>query len=326
MLIIITAALGGFLFGYDTAVISGTISLVKAKYGLDTVMEGWYVSSALVGCILGVAFAGELSDRFGRKKSLMLSGLMFSISAIGCALCQTHVQLIVYRFIGGAGIGIASMLSPLYISEIAPARTRGTLVTLYQFAITLGILFSFFVNAWLLRLSANDEVVLTGPWQFILKEEVWRGMLGSETVPAVLFFLAVFLIPESPRWYVSQGKSAEAGVLLTRMNGPNMAREELSAIEASVAREKGSTWQALFQGRTRLLLIAGVGLAILSQFTGVNAIIYYGPRIMEQAGVQLGDALGGQVIIGIVNATATLFAIWKWTSMAARRSCGVAWR
>jgi MFS family permease len=251
---------------------------------------------------------------------------MFSISAIGCALCQTHVQLIVYRFIGGAGIGIASMLSPLYISEIAPARTRGTLVTLYQFAITLGILFSFFVNAWLLRLSANDEVVLTGPWQFILKEEVWRGMLGSETVPAVLFFLAVFLIPESPRWYVSQGKSAEAGVLLTRMNGPNMAREELSAIEASVAREKGSTWQALFQGRTRLLLIAGVGLAILSQFTGVNAIIYYGPRIMEQAGVQLGDALGGQVIIGIVNATATLFAIWKWTSMAARRSCGVAWR
>jgi SP family arabinose:H+ symporter-like MFS transporter len=147
LFIAITAALGGFLFGYDTAVISGTISFVKAKFELNTVMEGWFVSSALVGCIAGVAVAGELSDRFGRKHTLIASGLLFSISAIGCALSGSHTGLIIYRLIGGIGVGVASMLSPLYISEVSPARVRGRMVALYQFAITLGILCAYFANA-----------------------------------------------------------------------------------------------------------------------------------------------------------------------------------
>jgi len=144
LFIALTAALGGFLFGYDTAVISGTISFVKTKFALDAAMEGWFVSSALVGCIAGVSIAGELSDRLGRKWALIASGLLFSISALGCAISASHTELIIFRLLGGIGVGVASMLSPLYISEVSPAKIRGRMVALYQFAITVGILFAYF--------------------------------------------------------------------------------------------------------------------------------------------------------------------------------------
>ncbi len=150
LFIALTAALGGFLFGYDTAVISGTIGFVKSKFALDAVMEGWFVSSALVGCIAGVSFAGELSDRLGRKKALIASGLLFFISALGCAISTSHAELIIFRLLGGLGVGVASMLSPLYISEVSPAKIRGRMVALYQLAITIGILVAYFSNAWLL--------------------------------------------------------------------------------------------------------------------------------------------------------------------------------
>ncbi len=158
LFIALTAALGGFLFGYDTAVISGTISFVKAKFALDAVMEGWFVSSALVGCIAGVSIAGELSDRLGRKWALIASGLLFSISALGCAISASHAELIIFRLLGGVGVGVASMLSPLYISEVSPAKIRGRMVALYQFAITVGILFAYFSNAWLLKNSSGLEL------------------------------------------------------------------------------------------------------------------------------------------------------------------------
>ena len=307
----IIAALGGLLFGYDTAVISGTIGMVSAKYQLDTVMEGWFVSSALVGCILGVAFAGEISDRFGRKKSLIASGILFSVSAIGCALCGSHTELILYRFLGGVGVGIASMLSPLYLSEISPAAIRGRMVVLYQFAITAGILLAYFANAIMLGLSETVHPSEGGLLDLILVREVWRGMFGTEAIPAVLFFLAMLMVPESPRWFAAKNKNDEALGVLTRINGQKAAEKELQSIRQALQKEEQGSWLALMRKGVRTAVWIGVALAILSQFTGINAIIYYGPKIMEEAGLKLSDALGGQVIIGFVNMTATLYAIWK---------------
>jgi SP family arabinose:H+ symporter-like MFS transporter len=310
--IAITAALGGFLFGYDTAVISGTIGFVKAKFLLNTAMEGWFVSSALVGCIAGVAVTGELSDRFGRKYSLIASGLLFSISAIGCALSGSHTQLIVYRLIGGVGVGVASMLSPLYISEVSPARIRGRMVALYQFAITLGILCAYFANALMLNLSESlTSLDPVGMWHRLFVAEVWRAMFGSEAVPALLFFVTMFFVPSSPRWLSTKNRNEEAGRILERINNREIAERELESIKMAIARESAGSWRGLLQKGILVAVLAGIGLALLSQFTGINAIIYYGPRIMEEAGIQLSDALGGQVIIGFVNMAATIYAILK---------------
>ena len=312
LFIALAAAFGGFLFGYDTAVISGTIGFVKDKFALDTVMEGWFVSSALVGCIVGVAFAGELSDRFGRKKSLIASGLLFSISAIGCAVCGSHTELIIYRLVGGLGVGIASMLSPLYISEVSPANVRGRMVALYQFAITLGILCAYFANALLLGGGESSVSFAEGSLlHTVFVSEVWRSMFGSEVIPALLFFAAMFVVPESPRWYASKNRNEEAGAVLAKINGTVIANKELKSIKKAIEKEGESSWSMLLQPGIRIAVFVGVALALLSQFTGINAIIYYGPRIMEEAGLQLSDALGGQVVIGAVNVLATVYAIMK---------------
>ena len=313
------AALGGFLFGYDTAVISGTIGMVTEKYQLDTLMQGWFVSSALIGCITGVLFAGELSDRFGRKISLILSGILFSVSALGCAFTGTVNELIIFRLMGGMGVGVASMLSPLYLSEISPANLRGRMVVLYQFAITVGILCAYFANALLLNLSSTEEFQNAETLKLIFVDEVWRGMFGFEAIPAVIFFVAMLFVPESPRWYVSKNKQHEAFKILSRINNESIARVEVKSINQAINNEEKGAWSALMQKGVFTAVLVGTGLAMLSQFTGINAIIYYGPNIMEQAGLKLSDALGGQVIIGIVNVVATLFAIWKVDSFGRKR-------
>lgn len=303
------ASLGGFLFGYDTAIISGTVGFVKAQFGMDAISEGWFVSSALWGCIFGVATAGSLSDSFGRKKVLLASGILFFISAVGCAIAETQQILIAFRLIGGIGVGVASMLSPLYISEISPAHIRGKMVALYQFAITLGILCAYFANSYLLDYASNG--VVSGSWvSKIFIEEVWRSMFGSEAIPALLFFFALFFIPASPRWLLSKNKKEQATSILNTLHEPEEAEREYAAITASLERDDTQNYSKLFSGRFKIALWVGMGLAILSQFTGINAIIYYGPRIMEEAGLQITDAFGGQVIIGIVNVLATIYAIF----------------
>lgn len=310
LFIALTAALGGFLFGYDTAVISGTIGFVKSKFALDAVMEGWFVSSALVGCIAGVSFAGELSDRLGRKKTLLISGLLFSVSAFGCAISASHSELILYRLIGGLGIGVASMLSPLYISEVSPAKIRGRLVAMYQLAIAVGILSAYFSNAWLLKNSIT-AYLQNALMQKIFVEEVWRAMFGLGIVPALLFFIIMFFIPESPRWLAAKGKSQKALIILAKINGSYLAEKEMIFIKEALVKEEKGSWKVLFHSGVRVAIIAGILLAVLSQFTGINAIIYYGPKIMEESGLKLSDALGGQVIIGVVNVLGTVFTIWK---------------
>ncbi|NQU88444.1 MAG: sugar porter family MFS transporter [Mariniphaga sp.] len=306
----ITASLGGLLFGYDTAVISGTLSMVRLQFGLNAALEGWYVSSALVGCIIGVSFAGWLSDKNGRKKVLLLAATLFLVSAIGCSLISSFSTLVLYRLLGGMGVGIASMLSPMYISEIAPPKIRGKLVALYQFAITIGILFSFFINAWLLNQSTLNDFFINNKLTFIFKTEVWRAMLGMESIPAIIFFLLVLLVPESPRWLIIKGNIKRAKQTLVKTIGESDAIIEIKDVQESLETEKKSKNLILSPG-IKLALFLGVALAVLQQFTGIDAIIYYGPRIMEKAGFGLSDALDSQVLIGTINMLFTLLAIWK---------------
>ena len=304
------ATLGGFLFGFDTAVISGAIGLLKNQFELDAVMEGWVVSSALVGCIIGVLGAGTLSDRFGRKKMLLLSALLFFVSAIGAALPQTAGGLIVARLIGGTGIGMASMLSPMYISEFSPSHLRGRLVALYQFAITLGILCAYFSNAVLLHVSQEGSAFSGGLMHFVVIQEVWRSMFGIAVIPSALFFLLLLFVPESPRWLMKQGLYEKATRVLARVAGHKAAAAETEEIRAALSQESGSILQLLKPG-LRVALLIGILLPFFSQVSGINVIIYYGPKIFKEAGFTLSEALGGAVTIGIVNVLATLIAIWK---------------
>lgn len=298
------------MFGYYTAVISGTLSFVRSQFGLNAIMEGWYVSSALVGCIAGVSVAGWLSDKYGRKLILILSALLFLVSAVGCIVSPTFTSLVIYRFIGGMGVGIASMLSPIYISEISPSNMRGRLVSVYQFALTVGILCSYFSNAWLLDFSTTSGLSGSENLHLIFKEEVWRAMLGMTAIPALIFFVLLLTIPESPRWLMIKGDLEKAQKRIIDILGGEAATDEIKEIEETVALEKESWRTALTPGIKRAVFL-GVALAILAQFTGCDAVIYYGPKILEEVGFGQSDALGSQVFIGVINMVFTVIAIWK---------------
>ena len=303
------AALGGFLFGYDTAVISGTISMVTTQFGLNVTLQGWYVGCALVGSIAGVSFAGMLSDRFGRKISLSLAALFFTVSAAGCAVSADITQLIVYRIIGGVGIGVASIISPMYISEIAVAKHRGRLVSLYQLAITIGFLAAYIVNFALLNYAGQGMPTDT-LWSKVFITEPWRGMLGAETLPALLFLVILFFIPESPRWLVARGRTDCALAIQTRISGSEAdARGELGQTIERIERDKGSEWKFLLRPNMLKAVAIGAAIAILGQFMGVNAVLYYGPSIFEQSGLSAGDSLFYQVLVGLVNMLTTVVAL-----------------
>lgn len=309
----IVAALGGFLFGYDTAVISGTIKGVSNQFNMNDIQSGWYVGSALLGSISGVLVAGRLSDLFGRRPVLFASAVLFSASAIGCMLSPNEQWLVVYRIIGGIGIGVASVISPLYISEISVPRYRGRLVSLYQLAITVGFLGAYMVN-YALKIQAENWQVSTniqsGWINLVFGEEVWRSMLGAEAIPALLFFITLFFIPESPRWLIVKHKNTQSLRILSRIQGEETAIAQLKEIKQMVQLEVQSSWKLLFQHRYRTAMIIGISLAILGQFMGVNAVLYYGPSIFEQTGLSEGDSLFYQVFVGLINVISTVIAIW----------------
>ncbi len=308
-LITLTATLGGFLFGFDTAVISGTISFVKSQYSMGPLMEGWYVSSALLGCIAGVAISGKLGNRLGRKKVMLLSAILFAISAIGCAFAPDAFMLIVFRLAGGVGIGVASVICPMYIAELAPSHLRGKLVTYYQLAITIGILIAYFSNSSLQ--SATTGATTNSGWMhFIFTQEVWRGMFAVGIIPAIIFLGMIIVIPESPRWLALKKRTGEAEKVLFKISGADHSREEMKIIQDSLEQTSATKPGDIFKGKLKRPLFIGISLAALAQFSGINAIIYYGPSILEKAGFQLGDALGGQVTIGIVNMLFTFVAIY----------------
>ena len=304
----LTAAMAGFLFGFDTAVISGTIELVRLQFELSDAGIGWFVSSALFGAISGVIFSGYLSDRFGRKLMLIASGILFLLSSLGCAFSNSFTELILYRFLGGIAFGIASMVAPLYISEMSPAKERGKLVSVYQLAITLGILLAYFGNYWASKWTIQTDVLSYRPLQFLYNDQVWRGMFANEVIPISIYLICLIFIPKSPRWLLVRNQKDKA-----------MEIARAYSIEISeVPPEKSKTniaFSELIKGVYKRPMVIAIFLMIFSQICGINAIIYYGPSIMAKAGFTLNEALGGQVTIGIVNSVFTFIAIFtidKW--------------
>lgn len=304
------AALGGFLFGYDTAVISGTISTVTQQFGLDTIESGWYVGCALVGSIIGALCGGFLSDNLGRRNTLFIAAMLFCVSAIGCAISTSFTLLVFSRIIGGVAIGVVSIVSPLYISEISVPKYRGQLVVLYQLAITIGFLGAYLVNFALQNFSEAGAAELSSSLlRMIFHDEVWRAMLGMALLPATLFFIIIFFIPESPRWLVLKNKEQRAASTLERIFGSvDAAENEILAIKSVTSGEK-TNWKIILQPGIRKAVLIGAAIAILGQFMGVNAVLYYGPTIFESTGLSSGDSLYYQVFVGLVNMLTTVIAI-----------------
>jgi len=295
--ICMTVALGGLLFGFDTAVISGALGLIRTQFSLGTVQEGWLVSSGLAGCILGVLVTGVLSDRIGRKRTVLLAAATFLLSGVGCAFAADVDWLIISRIIGGVGVGMASVISPMLIAEFAPAAKRGRMIAYYQLAITVGILLAYLSNALFLSMGAG--------W---FSGEIWRPMFLVMAVPSLVFLLLLLKVPESPRWLISVGQGAKARAILGQIRTADAAAKEMSDIEEAdwkTLEKKPS----LLQGPLRLPLFIGIVLAVFQQFSGINAIIYYGPRIFEAAGVGGSNALIFQVIVGTINVLFTIIAI-----------------
>ncbi len=288
----VVAALGGLLFGFDTAIIAGATRFLKERFALSAFGEGLAVSIVLVGCMIGAAVAGAVSDRLGRRRFMLVAAVLFFVSSLGCALPQSLVQFLIFRFIGGLAIGSVSIVSPLYISEAAPPRIRGALVSVNQLAIVTGILLSYFVSWALLGAGAAS----------------WRWMFATGALPAIVFFAFVLGVPESPRWLIKQGREEEARGILERLNGPAVAEAEARSIREALALEGGSI-RELFKPGLRRALLLGVFLAIFQQTTGINAVIYYSPRFFEAAGLARASALLQSTVIGVVNVLFTLVAI-----------------
>ena len=308
-LIIIVASFGGLLFGFDMAVISGVIPFVEKQFNLTAAEVGFFVSSALAGCVAGVALAGPLSDKIGRKIPLVMAAILFLLSAIGCSLLNNFTWLIMARITGGVGVGIASIVVPLYISEIAPAKIRGRLVTCFQLEITVGILVAYLTNAFLLNYANSHQGIQTGQLHdLIFVNEVWRGMFSIEILPALIFLTGLIFIPESPRWLIMKGMPNEAKLILNKINYGN---EGIDLTQSSPIKSEKGSYKDLFSKRFRRALIIGILLPLFSQFSGINAIIYYGPSILTSAGVDVSDSFLSQVILGAANLVFTFVAIWK---------------
>ena len=307
----VVAALGGFLFGYDAAVISGTISQVTARFSLDEIQVGWFVGCALIGSIIGVLMAGELSDRWGRKVTMLVAAVFFSVSGIACAFVGSLEQLVVARILGGIGIGVVSIVSPLYISEVSIAQYRGRLVSLYQLAVTIGFLGAYLTNFQLLHFSQSGAVLNAGWMNLVFVSEVWRGMLGFCSLPAILFFCIIFFIPESPRWLILKGRDERAVRIFRKIYLSEVEVDtQLQDTKSVVQSETKSDWKFLLQPGIFKAVLIGAAIAILGQFMGVNAVLYYGPTIFEEAGLSGGDALFSQVLVGIVNVVTTIIAVF----------------
>ncbi len=297
--ITLVAAIGGLLFGYDTAVIAGAIGFLKIRFHLSPIMVGWIASCALIGCITGAMFAGSLSDKAGRKKVLILSAILFAVSSLGITVFDTLTAFVLFRIIGGLGIGIASMVAPMYIAEIAPAEIRGKLVSLNQLGIVTGILLIYFVNACIAGLYNQTWNIYIG----------WHWMFGSGLLPSGIFFILLLFVPESPRWLAENGKVSESLTILTKINGPLRAAAEHDTINRSIHAEESGSILELFKPGLRKSLLIGIVLAIFSQVTGINAIMYYAPEIFKSTGDGSNSALLETVLIGVVNLIFTLVAI-----------------
>jgi MFS transporter, SP family, xylose:H+ symportor len=312
------ATLGGLLFGYDTAVISGAVSSIDANF-IDPLhlsetarssLSGWTVSSALFGCIIGAVIAGWISNAIGRRGGMLVAGALFLLSAVGSAYPEIGLgpigamgpkaltPFICYRILCGVGVGIASMLSPLYIAEIAPSQIRGRLVSFNQLAIVLGMLLVYFVN-WTIASQGDDAWIRTTGW---------RLMLASEAIPALLFLVLLLLVPDTPRWLVMRGRSHKGLLVLTRLVGVGEARKTITEIERTIVAWPHAAGARLFSFGW-LVIVAGIMLSVFQQFIGINAVLYYAPLMFKNTGATTDTALWQTIIVGLANVIFTVVAI-----------------
>ncbi|WP_111684387.1 sugar porter family MFS transporter [Winogradskyella tangerina] len=305
-LLLITAisALGGLLFGYDTGVINGAQYFLSQYFELDPALKGWVVGSALIGCLVGALIAGVLSIVIGRKSSLIISALLFTLSAWGSGLPdifpETVTVLVIFRIIGGLGIGIASMNAPMYIAEIAPSHIRGKMVTYYQLAIVIGFFVVFLATYFIGNSLSEAENIEFG----------WRRMFWSELVPSGLFLVLLFLVPKSPRWLAIKGRDEEALGILTKVHGEEHAQQEIAEIKASLQTKEDKVKVNYFSKAILAIIIIGTALSVLQQFTGINAVLYYGADIFEKAlGFGKEDVLAQQILLAFVNLVFTIVAM-----------------
>lgn len=299
-LIVTIAAIGGLLFGYDTAVISGAIGNITKYFQLTALEIGWAISSALLGCLTGALLSDYCSSRFGRKWSMVIAAILFLICSIGTAVPASFSSFIIYRIIGGIGVGIASMVVPMYIAEIAPAEKRGALVAYNQLAIVIGIMVVYFVN-YFIALQGNDE------WN---RTEGWRWMFGSEMIPSILYLSLLFFIPESPRWLLMKNKNAKAKEVLEKFNGAEASLHLLKTIKESLGNNTGIHWRLLLHPSIRMALFVGIGLSVFQQVTGINAILYYAPEIFKSFGSSANSSLLETSFLGVINLLFTIIAIF----------------
>ncbi len=312
--ITVVATLGGLLFGYDTGVIGGSQLYFTEYFNFSKGEQGWAVSSALYGCLIGALIAGYVSSKYSRKYSLILSGFLFAISAWGSGIPESLTMLVIFRIIGGLGVGIASMTAPMYIAEVAPPKERGRLVSYYQLAIVIGF-FVVFLATYIIgggdTSSLSPEVL-----EQIHDHNVtrgWRIMFWSELVPALAFFILLFFVPHSPRWLMMRGRKEEAKVVLAKVtSSEEEAEREFSEIQESIDRESKELKITAFSKSMLYVLFIGVTLSILQQVTGINAILYYGAEIFSNAlGYGPEDALKQQLLLGAVNLVFTFVAIYQ---------------
>lgn len=290
------SALGGYLFGFDFAVISGALPFLRTQFALDPVWEGFLTGSLALGCIVGCLIAGKLADRYGRKPGLMVAALIFAVSSIGIAFAQTLTYFIVLRFAAGIGVGMASMLCPMYIAEVSPAEVRGRNVAINQLTVVIGILVTNLVNYFL----ADHG------------HDAWRWMFGLGAVPSAVFLIGVTWLPESPRWLMKSGQVAKAQQVLNKIGSIDFVDSTMKAIEKSLA---GSTakqsYKMVFDKAVRPAVVVGITLAVFQQFCGINVVFNYTSTIFESVGANLNRQLFETVSIGIVNLVFTLLAMWQ---------------
>jgi SP family arabinose:H+ symporter-like MFS transporter len=296
------AALGGLLFGFDTAIISGTIPYISFYFGLDAYALGWAVSSILIGCGLGALIAGKLADACGRKFVLKACAIVFALSAIGVAIASSLPVFIAFRVIGGLGVGAAAMVSPMYVAEITPAARRGKMVALYQLAIVTGILLAYYVNYLFDGIGVNN----------------WRWMFASQTAPAALFWIMLLKVPDTPRWLVKKNRTREAMEVLERTAGTAYAENELKQILLSFQDQQKTRIAELFSPLHRPIVLMGILIAVFQQVTGINAILYYAPVIFKETGINSSGSLLQTIGIGCVNVLATFIAI-GWVDKIGRK-------
>ncbi|WP_134087950.1 sugar porter family MFS transporter [Olivibacter sp. XZL3] len=293
VLISLVAALGGLLFGFDIAIFSGTIPFIQPYFKLDAASLGWIASSLYIGCMLGALFTGWISERIGRKRPLIGAALLFAFSSLMMGLATSASSLTLWRIVAGIGVGGASVLSPLYIAEVSPAAMRGKMVSINQLAIVIGILLAYLSNYFLAPIASN-----------------WRWMFASGAAPAILFFMGVFLIPESPRWLLTKGYRQKGEEVLKALLAPEEAAKEIALISRHKQNpSRRPAFGSLLQKGIFPLLIIGILVAVFQQISGANAVLFYAPLIFERTGMNVNDQLFQQVLIGGINLSFTLIAM-----------------